>query len=185
MTKLIFASTNENKATEVTDILKASGIDICWKKLDIVEIQDPDISKVAKFKGMEAYKILKAPVLVEDTGLHIKSMNDYPGSLTKHFYRSIGLEGILDFLKGKPRGALAVTTFAFCDNDGVKTFTGEVEGTISEHIAKKTWFDWDVIFIPKGYDRTYAELPRGEKNSISQRRKAIDKFLLWYTTKKV
>jgi XTP/dITP diphosphohydrolase len=154
------------------------------KDIEIDEIQDLDVEKVARMKAEDAFRILKETLIVEDTALFIKSMNNYPGPMVKHFIHSIGYEGIIEYLRGKDRSAEAVTVFAFCDKKGkIRTFTGKVKGTITEDFRKGDYFAWDRIFIPEGYDKTYAELGMEQKNRISQRRKALKGFVEWYITR--
>ena len=184
MEPLYFITGNAMKAREAKLILPKFGIEVEQKELDVLEIQDKDAAHIALRKAEEAFRQLKHPLIVEDTGLYIKAMNGYPGTFIKHFFNSIGPEGILDFLKGKDRTAEAVTVVGYCDSKGnAKVFEGRVKGKISESIRKRNDFDWDMIFIPDGYDQTYSELDMAEKNEISQRRKAMEKFAGYYVEK--
>jgi XTP/dITP diphosphohydrolase len=180
MQPLYFITGNGMKASEARDILARFGIAIEQKMLDIPEIQEKDAELVALEKVKHAFNIVKKPLFVEDTGLYIKAMNGYPGTLIKHFFDSIGPRGLLDFLRGKDRSAEALTVIAFCDSKGdARTFRGLVRGKISDRVTKGYAFAWDTIFIPEGHDRTYAELGTAEKNRISQRRLALENFAKW------
>ena len=184
METLYFITGNKMKAREAKLILPKFGIQVQQKELDVHEIQDKDAGHIAASKAEEAFRTLKHPLIVEDTGLYIKAMNGYPGTFIKHFFKSIGAKGIIDFLHGKDRSADAVTVVAYCDSTGkARTFEGRVRGRISKSIRKRNEFDWDMIFIPDGYDSTYSELDIGEKNEISQRRLALEKFAKWYKEK--
>ena len=174
--KVCFVTGNEEKAAEVSQILGRSGIEIEQVSLDLDEIQDRDVEKVAVDKARKAFEILKRPLITEDTGLIIKSMNDYPGTLIKYFYYAIGLRGIVDFLKGKDRSASAETVFVYADEKGIKTFRGIVKGKISENVSPVKAFVWDPIFIPEGYSVTFADMGTEEKNRISHRKLALDKL---------
>jgi len=180
MKKILFVSKNKNKAKEVSEILSFSNIQVVHQAHELEEIQSPDVKEVAKNKALLAFKTFQQPVLVEDTGLFIESMHGYPGSLIKHFIVAIGQQGIIDFLKDKNRYAKAVTSFAYCTAESdIETFTGEKMGTISEKITGESGFAWDTIFIPQGYDKTYAQMLPEEKNTLSQRKKALEKFNIW------
>ena len=179
-----FITRNEGKFEEIRHMLRGSGVTLLKRGLDMDEIQDSDVERVAERKAKDAFLVIGGPVLAEDTGLSIKAMNGYPGALVKHFYASIGPQGIVDFLKGKDRQATAVTALAYCDSRGVRTFTGSVDGTISRKVSGRSRFDWDVIFVPDGFEKTYAEMPMAQKNRVSQRRKALDAFLSWYCEEK-
>jgi XTP/dITP diphosphohydrolase len=180
MKGVLFISGNRNKVREVNEMLGKWDISVTQKTLDVEEIQDKDLEKVARRKAEEVFKVLNVPVLVEDTGLYLKSMNGYPGSLIRHFIDSIDVEGILGFLKGKDRDAKAVTVFAYCDSNGVQIFNGERPGRIAEEIKVRGEFDWDCIFIPEGHDVTYSQMSAEQKNGLSQRRLALEKFAEWF-----
>ena len=180
MNSVYFITGNRMKASEAREILAGFGIMVQNKKLKIDEMQDPNAQSVAVKKAEDAFRVIKKPLFVEDTGLYIKSMHGYPGTMIKHFFDSIGPRGIVDFLNNKDRTAEAVTVVAFADNKGkVVTFKGVVKGKISDHVSESRGFHWDSIFIPEGYDITYAEMGQKEKNRISQRRKALEKFAKW------
>jgi XTP/dITP diphosphohydrolase len=186
MEPIYFITGNAMKAKEAKLILPKFGIEVAQKDIDVHEIQDKEASIIAARKAEDAFRILGHPLIVEDTGLYIKAMNGYPGAFIKHFFNSIGPEGIMGFLDGKERMADAVTVVAYCDSGGkARTFEGRVSGRISETIRKRNEFDWDMIFIPDGYEQTYSELDIEEKNEISQRRKALEKFAQWFKSKNV
>ncbi len=186
MEPLYFITGNGMKASEAKEILAGFGIRIEQKELDVDEIQDKDAERVARRKALDAFGQVKHPLIVEDTGLYIDALNGYPGPLIKHFFGSIGPQGIIDCLRGRDRSAHALTAVAYCDQDGkVTTFRGEVKGSISEKVTSGYEFAWDTIFIPEGYDKTYAEIGTPEKNRISQRRLALEKFAAWIQKRQV
>jgi len=181
--EIIFVTKNKWKFEEVREMLRGSGIRLVQRGMELDEIQDKDVEKVAARKAQDAYFILNKPVLAEDTGLYIKAMNGYPGSLIRHFFYSIGPQGIIDFLKGNDREATAATALAYCDSEGLHSFTGEVSGTVSRQIKGTSRFDWDCIFVPEGHEETYGEMKVSHKNNISQRRKALDGFVTWFCSR--
>jgi XTP/dITP diphosphohydrolase len=184
--KVYFITGNRMKALEARDILAKFGIRTEQRKLEIEEIQDKDAGHVAKRKAVQAFGMIRHPLIVEDTGLYIKAMNGYPGTMIKHFFKSIGPEGILEFLNGKERSAEALTVVAYCDSAGkVRTFPGLVKGRISDRVTSGYHFAWDTIFIPDGCEKTYAEIGTPEKNSISQRRLALEKFARWFKKQEI
>lgn len=177
--KVYYITGNKNKVKETQKLLKNTPISINQADLKLPEIQSKDVEKVAKQKVKEAFRILKKPLIAEDTGLYVKAFNQYPGAYIKHFLEAIGNEGILKCLENKAREAKAVCVIAYCDSKRLKVFKGEVEGEISKEVKGKFGFGFDSIFIPKGYSKTFAELDLKEKNKISHRGKAIKKFLEW------
>jgi len=180
---IIFISGNKEKHREFRQILGKMGIGVVCRDVDIDEIQDPDEEAVASRKARDAFAIIQAPVVVEDTGLHISAMNGYPGNLVKHFFASLGAEGIIRFLRGKNRDAQAVTAIAYCDQDGPRVFRGELRGSISERVRGESGFHWDFVFIPEGCNETFAEMGSAAKNRISQRRKALEMFAAWFRSR--
>lgn len=174
MKDIIFITGNENKLREAKQIL---GIGIVSKNLDIKEIQDVDLEGVIKDKLRNAYKLIKKPVMVEDTGLFLKALNGFPGALIKLLLSRIGREGIVKLLKEfDDKDVVAKCAVGFTkDGKDLKVFIGEAEGLIVNPKGE-SGFGWDPIFQPKGYEKTFAEMSSEKKNSISHRFKALKKF---------
>ena len=74
------------------------------------------------------------------------------------------------------RKAHAVYMVAVHDGSKVRIAEGRVEGSISREPRGQNGFSWDIIFIPEGQTRTYAEMSAEEKNAISHRRQAFEKL---------
>jgi|SRR3989344_1450990 len=176
MLEITFVTGNKEKLREAKEILnkdiKINNIDI-----DLIEVQEIDGKKVAIEKAKTAYNIVKKPLFVEDTSLYIQSWNKLPGTFNKWFMRTVGNEGIIRMLKDfNDRSANAETVIAYHDGKKIRTFIGTVKGEISDKVRGENGFGWDKIFIPNGLNKTQAELSASEKNSLSTRRKAIEKL---------
>lgn len=184
---ITFVTGNANKLKEVIAILSTSesqdGISkvgkysITNKSLDLDEIQGT-IEEVTINKAKAAANILKGPVLVEDTCLGFEAFNNLPGPYIKWFVKSIGLSGLVDMLyKFENKGANAICTFGYCEgpNAEVKLFQGVTKGNIVDSRGP-TDFGWDSVFEPEGFDQTYAEMDKKNKNTISHRFRALDKL---------
>jgi len=173
MNNLYFVTSNENKLREAENILqlKIQKID-----LDIPEIQTLDVEEVVKDKACKAFEAVKKPVLVEDTGIYIKSWNGFPGALIKWVLKTIGNHGICRMLQNPDRTAKAKTSVCIYNGKDFEIFSGEVEGKIAEEPKGASGFGWDPIFRPDGYDKTFAEIPKEEKNKISMRKIALMKM---------
>lgn len=172
--EILFITGNSQKAEEVRAI---TGLNVLAKKLDIPEIQSLDVEEVAKAKALAAFKITNQPVIVDDTGMSMDALNGLPGALVVWFLDMLKPEGILRLLKGEVNRKVSVSTcIAYADQSGTFAFTGTVQGKISESPKGKNGFGYDPIFIPDGYDKTYAEMTAEEKNEISMRKIALFKF---------
>lgn len=174
MKKLTFITGNAGKAKYLSDYFHSP---VEHMKLDLQEIQSLDLKEVVEDKVKRAYEIIKSPVLVEDVSLIFGSMKKLPGPLIKWFLETLGNDGICNLLnQSEDRSAFAEVCFAICDENGVKTFNGSMEGSIALEPRGEKGFGWDPIFIPKGYDKTWAEMTDDEKHITSMRKIALEKM---------
>ncbi|NIQ03786.1 MAG: RdgB/HAM1 family non-canonical purine NTP pyrophosphatase [Nitrospinaceae bacterium] len=171
--QLKFATGNPNKLREAREIL---GIDLDQVTVEhLHEIQTHDVRKLVEHKAVEAWEELNCPVLVEDSGLIFEAWNGLPGALVKWFEQSVGCGGMLKMLEPfENRQAVAVCLTAVYDGKNLIVGEGRVAGTVAAEIRGTRGFGWDVIFIPEGESRTYAEMSPEEKNAISHRRRAFE-----------
>ncbi len=170
-----FVTGNPNKAREVGEILNFSLEFV--QVAGLFEIQSPDLDVVVRHKAQQAYESLKCPVMVEDSGLLFHAWNGLPGALVKWFEETVGCDGMLKMMEGfVDRDATAMCYFAVYDGKNMNIARGQVKGTLSNSIRGKNGFGWDVIFIPEGYEQTFAELSPMDKNSISHRKRALDEL---------
>ena len=191
---VIFASSNMNKFFEAQTILAEFGIKPIHYLLDLLEIQDDSLSKIAEQKAVSAYnetrkmKSIGAPkpsaVIVEDDGLFIDSLSGFPGPFSSYAFKTLGNNGILK-LVGNNRNAQFRAVIAYCDSNetpdaNVKLFESSIAGTISENIQGNGW-GYEPIFIPENQTKTYAEL--ADKNKLSHRYEALKKFADWFNNK--
>lgn len=179
--KLFFVTSNKNKFNEVKAILKKFNIEILWLNKEYLEVQANDIKTIAVESAKKLSIDLENSFFLEDTGLFIEVLNGFPGPYSAYVFKTIGNEGILKLLeKQKNRSAFFETCVAFYDahERTIKTFIGHVDGVIAKSIRGRGW-GYDPIFIPIGYDKTYAELGE-KKNEVSHRTIAMQMFARWY-----
>ncbi len=175
MNNLTFITGNAGKAKYLSDYFHIS---VDHKKLDLVEIQSLNLKEIVEDKAKRAYKIMKSPVIVEDVSLIFNGMKKLPGPLIKWFLETLGNDGLIKLVNSlDTRDALAEVEFAICDENGVHTFSGSMEGTISNSARGEVGFGWDPIFIPKSYDKTWAEMSDDEKHATSMRKIALEKMM--------
>lgn len=163
MKKLIFITNSEGKVKEAQEIL-GTNFEVILHKLDLDEIQTIEGSQVIEKKAKEAFRILKAPVLVEDTSLYFMGWNRLPGALVRWFLDAVGCDGICQMMKGqKDRRAIAQSAVCYFDGKNLKVEFGEICGEVPESSRGEYKFGWDPIFIPEGHEQTFAEMGREEK----------------------
>jgi len=171
--RLKFVTSNADKFREASKILDCQLEQV--STLIIYEIQTHDINKIVEHKARQAYKELKCPVLVEDSGLIFSAWNGLPGALIKWFEIAVGCDGLLKMLEGfKNREAFAICLAAIFDGREMHVAKGEVRGKIADSVRGDNGFGWDTIFIPDSHEQTYAEMSFGEKNAMSHRRHALE-----------
>jgi inosine triphosphate pyrophosphatase len=175
--KLTFVTGNANKLKEVIAILGATvpHLEVVSEALDLPELQgEPE--DIAREKCRLAYSKLQRPVIVEDTCLCFNALKGLPGPYIKWFLDKLGHDGLNRMLVGfEDKSAYAMCIFSLCVNgEEPRVFVGRTHGRIVPARGPNA-FGWDPIFEPEeGQGRTYAEMPKEEKNEISHRRRAFD-----------
>ncbi|XP_038207330.1 inosine triphosphate pyrophosphatase [Zerene cesonia] len=180
---LTFVTGNVKKLEEVKLILGNNfPLEVTNHKLDLPELQG-EINEISIQKCREAASRLNKPVIIEDTCLCFNALQGLPGPYIKWFLDKLKPEGLHQLLAGwEDKSAEAVCTFAYSSGkpeDDVILFQGKTAGTIVYPRGTRD-FGWDCIFQPDGYDKTYAELPKEEKNKISHRYRALDKLKYYF-----
>ncbi len=173
---LVFVTSNPGKAREAAAFL---GREIAARALDVPEIQSLDFHEVARAKALVAARALGVPVLVEDSGLAVAGWGGFPGPLTKWITMGVlGQEGLAKMLDGfSDRGAEAVSVLAVARpgerEEDVIVAEGRARGSIAPHPLGENGFGWDVLFVPEGETRTFAQMSLEEKNARSHRARAF------------
>ncbi|QDI89154.1 RdgB/HAM1 family non-canonical purine NTP pyrophosphatase [Candidatus Nitrosopumilus sp. SW] len=176
---LYFVSSNPHKYKEAKNILDSFGIKLGFLKLDLEEIQSTSLKDIAEKKAKDAFSKSKKPIIIEDDGLFIDSLNGFPGPYSSYVFKTIGNKGILKLVSSK-RKAKFVSIITYCDKKTLESFDAKLDGIISKSQKGKGW-GYDPIFIPKNSRKTFAEIEN--KNKLSHRFKALKKFSNWYLHK--
>ncbi|XP_047046111.1 inosine triphosphate pyrophosphatase isoform X2 [Lolium rigidum] len=168
-----FVTGNAKKLEEVRAIL-GSSIPFQSLKLDLPELQgEPE--DISKEKARMAASQVNGPVLVEDTCLCFNALKGLPGPYIKWFLEKIGHDGLNNLLKAyedKSAYAMCIFSLALGPEEEPITFVGKTPGKIVP-ARGPTDFGWDPVFQPDGFEQTYAEMPKSEKNQISHRGRAL------------
>lgn len=188
MTKkpLVFATRNVNKIREVAALLgdgmNIDGLDDIGCFIDIPETS-PTIEGNAIQKAQYIIDNFQLDCFAEDTGLEIEALNGEPGVYTARYAglpknNEANMNLALQKLEGQSnRTAQFKTVVALMLDGKTYTFTGIAKGQIAkERLNGPHGFGYDPIFIPDGYDRSFAQMTSAEKNLISHRGKAIRQF---------
>lgn len=175
-----FISNNPFKIREIKQMFEHSFINIIPVDYKIKEIQTEDIQDIVKDKVKKAFDKIGRHLIVEHTGLYIKNMQGLPGGLTQIFWDKLGADQFSSLFGQTENPILeAKTVIAYCDTKKIHFFEGVIKGICASKPRGSRKFQWDCIFIPDGYDKTFAELG-DEKESFSMRKialKALDQFL--------
>ena len=137
------------------------------------------MGEIARGKAAYAYEQLKTPLIADDTGVFIDALNGFPGPYAAYVLNTIGNSGVLKLMEGqKDRNARFITAIAFADTNGVRVFTGTIDGRIAQAPRGEMGFGYDPIF--ETGDKTLAEIPLEEKSRISHRARALAAFHDWF-----
>jgi len=176
---LTFITGNQNKVKEVQALIPS----ITQKKLDLPETQDTDSQIIIQEKINEAKKHHSGNFIIEDTGLYLDALNGFPGPLIKWLLKSIKADGISQLANKLQNTAVTAkcTVGLHIDNQD-HFFVGECRGRLVSPTGE-TSFGWDAIFLPDGYNETFAQMSLELKNSISHRRVAVEKLVKFLENK--
>ena len=200
--KIVLASTNHDKLSEFRSLLKPYGdleliaadeILANADKLDFVETHDTYLEN-AVAKARVANHGAHYPCFADDSGLEVQALEGRPGVRTRRYaipkngqsQGDANIEKLLLELKGVPadkRAARFVTSLAFMVEGILVTSTGTLEGTIAEAPRGLNGFGYDPIFVPKGSNRSLAEMSDDEKNALSHRARALKELFAQIETK--
>lgn len=176
MLKIRFISGNKYKIAEAKTILNGSNVDVIPVKLKLEEIQTEDNKRLVKDKAIKAFQKIGRPLFVEHTGLYLSYMNMLPGGLTQIFWDNLEADKFSElFGRSSDTSVIAKTIIGYIDGKQLHVFEGHISGNVSPEPKGDRAFQWDCVFIPEGYDLTFAELGE-KKNEISMRKNALDKF---------
>ncbi len=199
---IVLATRNKKKVEEIRRITAALPITVlslddfsgCPETVEDLDTFEGNASK----KALEVARFTGRPALSDDSGLEVDALGGKPGVLSARYAPDAesgndprNFEKLLKDLGDIPssgRTARFVCCIAFALPEGrVSTFFGYAEGRITTDPRGREGFGYDPVFLPEGYDRTFAEMTPEEKDRLSHRGKAIEKlsqFLLVFSKHK-
>ncbi|NYT20057.1 MAG: XTP/dITP diphosphatase [Methanosarcinales archaeon] len=179
MRKMVFVTGNKGKFGEAKEILAAKDIELMQNTDGYPELQEDDLEPIAAYGAKWAAEKLKHPVMVDDSGLFINALNGFPGPYSAFVENNLGNQKVLKLMEGEEdRTAVFKSVIGYCEPGGEPSvFTGTVEGKIAFEERGTGGFGYDPIFEYEG--KTFGELGTDIKNTLSHRRRALDKFFEW------
>lgn len=173
--ELSFVTGNKGKAHEVATALAPHGIRVVAQDLKPVEIQADTLEEVARAKCETLVGRIDGPFLVDDGGLFVHALRDFPGVYSAFVLKTLGVPGILKLMEGvEDRSAHFRAVVGYWDGSEVRLFAGRCDGTLTTAPRSEGHgFGYDPIFVPEGQEKTFAELPASYKNAFSHRGRAL------------
>lgn len=195
MKKLVFASTNKHKIQEFKEILNDYEIlslnDIGF--YDEIDETGTTTMENSKIKAVAVRDFLNKkgdniPVVADDAGLFIESLNGAPGVYSARYAGNHDNEAnrqlVLKNMQGKEnRNAYFECTICYADENEVREFTGRTYGKITTEKIGSDVFGYDCLFFSDDLKKTFGQATDDEKNSVSHRGRAVEMLKDWLSKK--
>ena len=186
--ELVFATHNENKVREIKSLIQ--------KKIQILSLSDIGFKEeiIENGSSLNENAIIKVKYInskygfncfADDTGLEVYSLNNEPGVYSSRYAgypisKNNNIKKLLNKISiFNDKRARFRTVISLIIDKNIFNFEGIVNGRICDEIKGQNGFGYDPVFIPNGFNKTFAELSLIEKNSISHRSIALNKMLLF------
>jgi XTP/dITP diphosphohydrolase len=183
--KIVFATNNENKTREIRNILGTSFTLLSLSDININEDipeHEPTLEGNAIHKARYVSRLVNMNVFADDTGLEIDALNGLPGVKSARFAgeakdSTANIDKVLSMMGMTQNSRARFRTVIALILDGREyLFEGIVNGRIIKEKRGTGGFGYDPVFVPEGYNVTFAEMPLDEKNKISHRARAFEKL---------
>ena len=184
--KLVFATNNKHKLDEVRKITAQHNIEVV--SLADIHCHDeiPETADTLEGNALQKAQYIQdkfgLDCFADDTGLEVEALDNAPGVYSARYAgpghdSEANMQKLLQEMEGKTnRKARFRTVIALIIGDKQYCFSGIVNGTITTEKKGENGFVYDPIFIPEGYEQTFAELGDFVKNKISHRAKAVEQL---------
>ncbi|MFW8593828.1 RdgB/HAM1 family non-canonical purine NTP pyrophosphatase [Cribrihabitans neustonicus] len=190
--QLLVATHNKGKLEEMAHLLAPYGVEVIGAaQMDLPEPEETEDTFVgnARIKAHAAARATGLPALSDDSGITIDALGGAPGVHTADWAETGSGRDFMQAMSraheeleakgaGHPRLAQFRSTLVLAWPDGHdEVFEGVAPGHLVWPVRGEGGFGYDPMFVPEGYDVTFAEMDRWEKNKISHRGKAVAKFI--------
>ena len=192
--ELLFASHNAGKIAEIKQMLAPFGINVkSALDMDLPDVEETGVT-FAENSLLKSQTIAKAtgiPCIADDSGLCVDALNGAPGVYSARYAPNRdfekGMDKLLSEMAQSPNKSRAahfscVVSLAYPDGR-YELFEGRVDGHIAiQKMHGEEGFGYDPLFVPEGYDCSFAQMSHEAKNSMSHRGRAMQKFLAYLKT---
>ncbi|WP_428407119.1 RdgB/HAM1 family non-canonical purine NTP pyrophosphatase [Hyphococcus sp.] len=187
--RLIIASHNDGKVSEINDLLSPLGIEaVSAKKIGLSDPEETGttFAENAELKALAAATASGLPALADDSGLSVTALSGAPGIFSARWageprdFRAAmkKVESALFDSGTEDFSAKFICALCLAWPDGhTEIFEGEVKGVLVFPPRGEKGFGYDPIFVPEGYHMTFAEMDPEEKHAISHRADAFRKLM--------
>jgi len=189
--KIFLATNNKHKIREIKETVSKilnKNIDFVYPELLNINL-DPDetgntFEENSFIKAKNFFDVSGIPTLADDSGLEIEALDFLPGVHSARFADAhndaANRKKVLELLKNKKnKNARFRTVLTYYDGNEKHHFCGICYGNIIDEERGVNGFGYDPIFVPTGYNKTFAEMSANEKNSLSHRYLAVVEFCKW------
>lgn len=188
---ILVATRNTHKTGEIQSMLGTN-----YKVTDLTSGDFPDVEETgttflenATLKAVEISKITCGIILSDDSGLEVDALNGEPGVYSARYAGTDGdneannnklLSELSKLPASTPKTARFKCVMVLAENgQRLAHFDGSVEGSIISELTGDKGFGYDPLFIPEGYQKTFAQLGDDIKNQLSHRAKALQQVITW------
>lgn len=188
MREIIFATNNPHKLEEIRQITESRLLIHSLKELgfneDIPETED-SIEGNAMLKAKTIFKRFGLPCFADDTGLEVNALHGAPGVYSARYagenasYADNVNKLLMALENHSDRSARFKTVIAYIDKDSQMLFEGVINGKILYEAVGQNGFGYDPVFVPNGYQLSFAEMDAAIKNTLSHRAIASRKLADW------
>lgn len=184
--ELVFATNNEHKLKELQTLLGSKIRLLSLNDIgctDEIPEEQPTLEGNASQKAFYVFNKFGYNCFADDTGLEIEALNGEPGVYSARFAgeekdpQANMNKVLLQLEKIKNRKARFRTVISLVIDGAETQFEGIVEGEILTAKQGDKGFGYDPLFMPAGFQKTFAEMDMSEKNGISHRGRAVEKLV--------
>jgi len=194
-TTLLVATRNTHKTGEIQAMLGAD-----FRVLDLTSGDFPEVAETgttflenATLKAVEISKLIDGIVLSDDSGLEVDALGGEPGVYSARYAGTDGdneannvklMNEMGKLSSNASKSARFKCVMVIAENgERLAHFDGAVEGSIVSELTGDKGFGYDPLFVPKGYQKTFAQLGDEVKNTLSHRAVALNQVVSWLASR--